>query len=85
MTTSLVLSFVWLILANVLAMIPSNDDHWRRAYFLIAVGLPLWVRLLIQNGPFVAIVVLGAAASVLRWPVRYLLRWVRRQVGGGQA
>jgi hypothetical protein len=43
MTTSLVLSFVWLILANVLAMIPSNDDHWRRAYFLIAVGLPLWV------------------------------------------
>ncbi|MGA1181436.1 MAG: DUF2484 family protein [Marivivens sp.] len=85
MTTSLVLSFVWLILANVLAMIPSNDDHWRRAYFLIAVGLPLWVWLLIQNGPFVAIVVLAAAASVLRWPVRYLLRWVRRQVGGGQA
>jgi ABC-type spermidine/putrescine transport system permease subunit I len=85
MTTSLILSFVWLILANVLAMIPSNDDHWRRAYFLIAVGLPLWVWLLIQNGPFVAIVVLAAAASVLRWPVRYLLRWVRRQVGGGQA
>ena len=85
MTTSLFLSFVWLILANVLAMIPSNDDHWRRAYFLIAVGLPLWVWLLIQNGPFVAIVVLAAAASVLRWPVRYLLRWVRRQVGGGQA
>lgn len=85
MTTSLVLSFVWLILANVLAMIPSNDDHWRRAYFLIAVGLPLWVWLLIQDGPFVAIVILAAAASVLRWPVRYLLRWVRRQVGGGQA
>jgi hypothetical protein len=85
MTTSLVLSFVWLILANVLAMIPSNDDHWRRAYFLIAVGLPLWVWLLVQNGPFVAIVILAAAASVLRWPVRYLLRWVRRQVGGGQA
>ena len=85
MTTSLVLSFVWLILANLLAMIPSNDDHWRRAYFLIAVGLPLWVWLLVQNGPFVAIVILAAAASVLRWPVRYLLRWVRRQVGGGQA
>ena len=85
MTTSLVLSFVWLILANVLAMIPSNDDHWRRAYFLIAVGLPLWVWLLVQNGPFVAIVILAAAASVLRCPLRYLLRWVRRQVGGGQA
>jgi hypothetical protein len=85
MTISLMLSFVWLIVANVLAMIPSNDDHWRRAYFLIAVGLPLWIWLFIQNGPFVAIVVLAAAASVLRWPVRYLLRWVRRQVGGRQA
>jgi len=31
MTTSLILAFVWMIAANVLAMIPSNDDHWRRA------------------------------------------------------
>ncbi len=84
MTTSLILAFVWLITANVLAMIPSNDDHWRRAYFLIAVGLPLWVWLLIQNGIAIALLVLAAAASVMRWPVRYLLRWVRRQIGGGQ-
>lgn len=84
MTTSLILSFVWLILANVLAMIPSNDDHWRRAYFLIAIGLPLWVWLLTQNGIVVALLVLAAAASILRWPVRYLLRWVRRQIVGDQ-
>jgi hypothetical protein len=81
MTTSLILSFVWLIAANVMAMIPSTDDHWRRAYILIAVGLPLWVWLLMQNGNVVALLVLAAAASVLRWPVRYLFRWVRRQVG----
>jgi hypothetical protein len=81
MTTSLILSFVWLIAANVMAMIPSTDDHWRRAYILIAVGLPLWVWLLMQNGIVVALLVLAAAASVLRWPVRYLFRWVRRQVG----
>jgi len=37
-----------------------------------------------QNGLVVAFLVL-AAASVLRWPVRYLLRWVRRQIGGGRA
>jgi hypothetical protein len=81
MTTSLILFFVWLIAANVMAMIPSTDDHWRRAYILIAVGLPLWVWLLMQNGIVVALLVLAAAASVLRWPVRYLFRWVRRQVG----
>jgi hypothetical protein len=81
MTTSLILSFVWLIAANVMAMIPSTDDHWRRAYILIAVGLPLWVWLLMQNGIVVALLVLAAAASVLRWPVRYLFRGVRRQVG----
>ena len=83
MTTSLTLAFVWLILANILAMIPSNDDHWRRAYFLIAIGVPLWIWLLMQNGVVVALIVLAAAASVLRWPVRYLVRWVRRQFGGG--
>ena len=81
MTTSLMLSFVWLIAANVLAMIPSNDDHWRRAYILIAVGVPLWVWLLIQSGIVVALLVLAAAASVLRWPVRYLVRWIGRQLG----
>jgi len=85
MTTSLILAFVWMIAANVLAMIPSNDDHWRRAYILIAIGLPLWVWVLMQNGLVVAFLVLAAAASVLRWPVRYLLRWVRRQIGGGRA
>jgi len=40
---------------------------------------------LVQNGIVVALLVLAAAASVLRWPVRYLLRWVRRQIGGGRA
>jgi len=85
MTTSLILAFVWMIAANVLAMIPSNDDHWLRAYILIAIGLPLWVWVLMQNGLVVALLVLASAASVLRWPVRYLLRWVRRQIGGGRA
>jgi len=85
MTTSLILSFVWLIFANVLAMIPSSDDHWRRAYFLIAFGIPLWIWLLVQSGFVVALLVLAAAASVLRWPVRHFFRWVRRHIGGGQA
>jgi hypothetical protein len=75
---SLTLCCAWLVLANVLAMIPSRDNHWARAYGLIALGVPLvgWVTW--DNGPIVGLLVLGAGASVLRWPLIYLTRWVRR-------
>ncbi len=77
MTLSLILSFVWLVAANVLAMLPSRDNHWARAYVLIALGVPLLGWVTVQNGPWVALVLLAAGASVLRWPVIYLMRWLR--------
>ncbi len=77
----LALSFCWLITANVMAMFPSRDHHWRAAYVLIAIGIPLIGWVTYQNGPVIGLVVLAAGASVLRWPVIYLWRWVRRQVG----
>jgi hypothetical protein len=80
MTLSLIAACLWLVLANVLAMIPSNDNHWRRAYVLIAVGVPLLGWVAYQNGWFVALIVLVAAASILRWPVIYLTRWLRRKL-----
>ena len=78
MTLSLILALLWMILANVLAMLPSNDNHWRRAYFLIAIGIPLLGFVTYQNGPFVGFLVMIAGMSMLRWPVRYLGRWVLR-------
>ena len=82
MTLSLIAVFLWMITANVLAMLPSKDHHWKRAYVLIAIGIPLlgWVTL--QNGPWVGLLALAAGASVLRWPVIYLGRWMKRQVRG---
>ena len=77
MTPSLICAILWLITANVLAMIPSNDNHWRRAYFLIAVGVPLIGWVTVQNGPWIALVILAAGMSVLRWPVIYLGRWLK--------
>lgn len=78
MSLSLFLACVWLVLANVLAMIPSRDNHWFRAYVLIGLGVPLvgWVTW--ANGPIVGLLVLAAGASVLRWPLIYLGRWLRR-------
>ena len=85
MTASLVLAFLWAIAANLAAMIPSRDHHWRRAYVLIALGIPLLGYVVWQNGPWVGLLVLMAGMSVLRWPLRYLFRWLRRQAGREKA
>lgn len=77
MSVSLVLAALWALVANVLAMIPSKDNHWTRAYVLIAVGIPILGYVTYENGPWIGLVVLLAGMSVLRWPVIYLSRWVR--------
>ena len=81
MTPSLILACIWAVAANVLAMTPSKDNHWRRAYVLIGVGIPLLGYVTYENGPWIGLVVLLAGMSVLRWPVIYLTRWVRRVAG----
>ncbi|PIE08158.1 MAG: hypothetical protein CSA74_03965 [Rhodobacterales bacterium] len=77
MTLSLILACLWLVLANVIAMFPSKRGHWPEAWGLIAVGLPLLGFVAYENGALVALVVAVGAASVLRWPVIYLARWLR--------
>lgn len=77
MTLSLILACIWAITANVLAMTPSRDNHWRRAYVLIAVGIPLLGYVTYENGPWYGLAVLLAGMSVLRWPLIYLGRWLK--------
>ena len=81
MNASLIAVFVWLVAANVLAMIPSKDNHWRRAYILIGLGVPLLAWVFWENPWWVGILTLAAGMSVLRWPVIYLGRWIGRSVG----
>ncbi|MET4129386.1 DUF2484 family protein [Roseovarius sp. MBR-6] len=81
MTPSLIAALLWLVLANLLAMVPSRDNHWRRAYMLIALGVPILGLVTWQNGPWVGLVMLLAGMSVLRWPAIYLARWIRRRLG----
>jgi hypothetical protein len=79
MTLSLTLACVWAIVANVLALLPSRDNHWTRAYVLIALGIPLLGFVTYENGPWLGLAVLIAGMSVLRWPVVFLWRWVSRR------
>jgi hypothetical protein len=77
----LALCFVWLIAANVIAMFPSRDYHWRAAYGLIAVGVPLLGWATYEAGPIIGLALLAAGASILRWPLVYLWRWLRQRAG----
>lgn len=78
LTPAFVLGCLWLVVANVLAMLPSKDNHWRRAYVLMAIGVPLLTWIAYSNGIWVALLFLVAGMSILRWPVIYLTRWLRR-------
>jgi hypothetical protein len=75
------LCFLWLIVANVIAMFPSRDYHWRAAYGLIAVGVPLLGWVTYVAGPLIGLGLLAAGASILRWPVVFFWRWLRRRSG----
>jgi len=79
MSWGLAAAFLWLIVANVVAMFPSRDQHWTWAYVLIACGIPILGWVTWDSGPIWGMVLLAAGASVLRWPVVFLWRWMRRK------
>ena len=65
MPMSLILACLWALAANILAMTPSRDRHWRAAYLLIAVGIPIVGYVTWQTGPFMGFICLLAAVSIL--------------------
>ena len=80
MTFSILLACGWFILANVLAMMPSKRRHWPQAWGLIAIGIPILGFVVYEHGPWLGLLVLAGAMSMLRWPVIYLFRWMRKLV-----
>ena len=65
MSWGLVAAFVWLIVANVVAMFPSRDQHWTWAYVLIAVGIPILGWVTWESGPIWGMVLLAAGVSAV--------------------
>ncbi len=84
MTWGLGAAFLWLIVANVVAMLPSRDNHWTFAYVLIAVGIPILGWVTWESGPIWGMVLLAGGASVLRWPLVHFWRWSKRKAGMDQ-
>jgi hypothetical protein len=80
MSWSLPAALIWLVAANVTAMFPSRDHHWKNAYRLIALALPLAAWLAYAEGPWWTLAFLIAAGSILRWPLIYLGRWIRQRI-----
>lgn len=79
MPLSILIACLWFVVANVLALLPSRDNHWTRAYVLIACGVPILGFVTYQMGPWVGLLVLLAGASILRWPLIFVTRWLRRR------
>lgn len=87
MTASLpvILAFLWCVLANVIGMLPSKHKHWPSAYVLMAVGVPILIWVYVSDGLIFGMIFTLAGVSILRWPVRYLLRWLRAHTLRGEA
>ncbi|WP_102110485.1 DUF2484 family protein [Oceaniglobus roseus] len=81
MSLSLTLACLWFLVANIGAILPSRRSHWPLAWALIAVGIPLLGLATWQHGPWIGMLLLVGGASVLRWPLLYLGRWIRRRGG----
>lgn len=81
MSSSVIAALLWMLAVNLRAMFPSRDNHWKFAYVMIAIGVPILIWVFIDHGPLLAAVLLVGAMWVMRWPVIYLSRWLRRKVG----
>ena len=81
MIDPLILIGLWVVLAFAMAALPSNDNHWRRAYVLIAVGVPLLIWIAWNDGILMGAIALLVGGLVLRWPVYFFWQRVKKTFG----
>ncbi|MEM9974016.1 MAG: DUF2484 family protein [Pseudomonadota bacterium] len=82
MSAPITAACLWCALACVIGMFPSKRSHWPAAYMLMSIGAPILVWLFVTVGWLATALFVVAAASILRWPVRFAWRWLRRTVTG---
>ena len=69
MTVSLALACLWVVVACLVAMLPSRRGHWP-AWALSAVSIPLLGYATFKHGPVLGLLALFGGASVLHWLLR---------------
>lgn len=69
---------LWIVTAWLLSVILKPRQTWPAAYGLIAIGLPLLFWIFQRHGSLVALAALAVGCLVLRWPLIYLGRWLRK-------
>jgi len=72
---------LWLIAANMAAMLPSRDNHRKCASVLVVIGVPLLGWVTFALGPVVGVVLMAGGVLVLRWPLMAAGRRLRRLRG----
>ncbi|MGH1368743.1 MAG: DUF2484 family protein [Maritimibacter sp.] len=77
MSAPLVIMCVWLVAANFAAMLPTQRKHWPAAIVLMVLLVPLLVWVVREDGWIIGVFAALAAASILRWPLRFFMRWLR--------
>ena len=78
---ALVALCLWVVVAWLLMVTLTAKQSWPAAYVLIAVGVPIVVWLGLAMGAALALLGVAVMMLVLRWPVRYGLRWIARKLG----
>ncbi len=77
MSGAVLMACLWCVCANVIGMLPSKHHHWPAAYVLMTFGIPILGWVFWVDGAIIGMIFTVAGLSILRWPVRYLLRWLR--------
>lgn len=74
MTSSLIAAALWLLAANLAAMLPPGRGVRAGAVLLVLAGVPLLGWLTFQNGPWIGLAALAGGAATLRWPIHGIIR-----------
>jgi len=77
MSAAAIAAMLWLVAANLIAMLPSKRHHWPAACGLITIALPIVAWLWVSVAAWAALLFVVAAGSVLRYPVFYAALWLR--------
>lgn len=81
MSWTLLLACIWIVLVSVVALTPF-PQHKPYALAMLVLLPVLLLAIAVEHGPFWALVLFVCAASIYRYPLMFLLRWLGQKIRG---